>query len=131
MKPEDLLYSETHEWVSMGTEAGAKIATIGITKFAVEQLSNIVYMELPGIGKTVKAQSEFGEVESVKAVSPLYSPVEGEIVAVNKEVPKNLEILNSDPYVAGWLIKVKISNDGGLSNLMDFKAYEKQCAQEG
>lgn len=131
MKPEELKYSESHEWVHVARDEGGKIATIGITKFAVEQLSNLVYMELPQIGKQVRVQKEFGEVESVKAVSPLYSPVDGEVIAVNDAVPKNLEILDRDPYGEGWLIRVKISDDGGLSKLMDLAAYERQCSHEG
>ena len=83
VKPEELLYSETHEWTHVAHEGGQKIATVGISKFAVEQLTDLVYMQLPEVGKHLKAGSEFGEVESVKAVSSLYSPVEGDVVAVN------------------------------------------------
>lgn len=131
LKPEELRYSETHEWVNITSEGSNKLATIGITKFAVEQLSNVVFMELPEVGQRVEVEEEFGEVESVKAVSPLYSPVQGEIVAVNKEIAKNLEILDSDPYNAGWLIKVRLTSDVGLSKLLDYTKYEQQCAQEG
>jgi glycine cleavage system H protein len=79
----------------------------------------------------VSAGEEFGEVESVKAVSPLYSPVDGEVVEVNSEIPDKLETLNDDPYESGWLAKIKITDDGSLSNLMDYEAYRKQCAEEG
>src|SRR3954466_13815622 len=83
MKSEELLYAETHEWVHVAAEGGRKVGTVGVTAFAVEQLTDLVFMELPKVGATVAAGKEFGEVESVKAVSPLYSPVSGEVVAVN------------------------------------------------
>ncbi len=129
--PDELLYAETHEWVRVADEGGRKVGTIGITAFAIEQLTDLVHMVLPKVGATVKQGEEFGEVESVKAVSSLYSPVDGEIVAVNSELPGKLETLGSDPYGAGWLIKVAITNDAGLSKLMDKAAYERQCATEG
>jgi glycine cleavage system H protein len=85
-------------------------------------------MELPSVGNQVAAGQEFGEVESVKAVSPLYSPVSGEVIAVNDELADQLETLNDDPYTAGWIMKVKLS--GALpDNLLDFAAYQKQCAE--
>ncbi len=131
MDPKELLYNETHEWAHVSDEDGAKIATVGISAFAVEQLTDLVFMELPEVGKQIAKGDEFGEVESVKAVSPLYSPVDGEVIEVNAKIPDSLETLNDDPYGAGWLIKVKISDEAGLSNLLDPGAYEKQCAEEG
>jgi glycine cleavage system H protein len=131
VKPEELLYSETHEWVDVADEGGEKVATVGISAFAVEQLTDLVYMELPAVGASVEAGQAFGEVESVKAVSPLYSPVEGQIVAVNADLPNKLETLGEDPYGAGWIIKVKLSDDGALRKLLDYTAYQKQCAEEG
>lgn len=131
MKPEELLYSETHEWVHIADQNGKKTATVGISAFAVEQLTDLVYMELPEVGRRVAAGEEFGEVESVKAVSPLYSPVEGEIVEVNNQLPDNLETLGSDPYNAGWLVKLHVTDESGLKKLLDFQAYQKQCAEEG
>lgn len=131
MKPEELLYSPTHEWVQVSSESGAKIATIGISAFAVEQLTDLVYMQLPEPGTDVSSGDEFGEVESVKAVSSLYSPVDGEIVAVNTDLPNHLEILSQDPYDAGWLIKVRLSDESSLAGLLDFTSYQKQCAEEG
>lgn len=131
MKPEDLLYAETHEWVHVEEQGGQKVATVGISAFAVEQLTDLVYMELPEVGTEVSAGGEFGEVESVKAVSPLYSPVDGEVVEVNSSLPDTLETLNQDPYGAGWIVKVRITDETGLSNLMDYTAYQKQCAEEG
>ena len=129
--PDDLLYAETHEWVRVSEEGGRKIGTIGITAFAIEQLTDLVHMVLPKVGGTVKQGEEFGEVESVKAVSSLYSPVDGEIIAVNSDLPSKLETLGSDPYSAGWLMKVAITNEEGLKKLMDKGAYERQCAAEG
>lgn len=129
MKPEDLLYSETHEWAHVAQEGGAKVATIGISAFAVEQLTDLVYMQLPEVGRQVKAGTEFGEVESVKAVSSLYSPVDGEVVAVNSALPNQLETLNRDPYGAGWVIKVRVTDQTSLGKLMNFAAYQKQCTE--
>jgi len=128
---EALLYSESHEWVRVAEEAGAKVATIGISAFAVELLTDLVYMELPEVGRQLSAGDEFGEVESVKAVSPLYSPVDGEVIAVNSELPDRLETLGEDPYGAGWIIKVKLTDESGLARLMDYAAYQRQCAEEG
>lgn len=129
MKPEELLFSETHEWAHVASEGGAKVATVGISAFAVEQLTDLVYMQLPEVGRHVKAGGEFGEVESVKAVSSLYSPVEGDVVAVNSALPNQLETLNRDPYGAGWVIKVKVTDETSLSKLMNYATYQKQCAE--
>ena len=131
MSPEELLYAETHEWAFVADEDGAKVATVGISAHALEQLTDLVYMDLPAVGSAVAAGESFGEVESVKATSDLYSPVDGEVIEVNDTLPDNLEILGSDPYVAGWIMKVKISDEGSLSKLMDFAAYETQCNEEG
>jgi glycine cleavage system H protein len=130
MKPEELLYAETHEWVGVSTEGGRKVGTIGITAFAIEQLTDLVHMVLPKVGTKATAGKEFGEVESVKAVSSLYSPVSGEIIAVNDQLPGRLERLGDDPYNAGWMIKVAIADEGDLKKLMDHAAYQKQCASE-
>lgn len=130
MNPSDLLYAKTHEWVSVSEEGGDKIATLGISAFAVEALTDLVYIDLPAVGKQVDAEEPFCEVESVKAVSDIYSPVAGEVVAVNDTLPDNLEILGSDPYEAGWIAKIKISDESGLANLMDHAAYEKLCSEE-
>ncbi len=126
-----LLYAESHEWADISEDGGQKIATIGISAFAIEQLNDLVYMDLPEVGKTVSAGEEFGEVESVKAVSPLYSPVSGEVIEVHSELPDNLDKLNADPYDFGWIIKVKLNDDRGLDSLMDHAAYLKQCAEAG
>ena len=131
MNPKDLLYAETHEWTRVATEGGRKVATIGISSFALEQLTDLVHMVLPKIGSKVTAGKPFGEVESVKAVSDLYSPVDGEVIAVHSDLTSKLETLASDPYNTGWMIKVALSDESSLKKLMDAAAYEKQCAAEG
>ena len=131
MTPEQLLYSKTHEWVRVETDpAGAKIATVGLSAFALEQLTDLVYVDLPEVGLQVTAGEPFGEIESVKAVSDLYSPVDGEITEVNTELADKLETLSDDPYEAGWFVKIKISDESGLANLLDHAAYQKQCQEE-
>lgn len=130
MKPEELLFAETHEWVHVSQEEGNQIATVGISAFAVEQLTDLVYLELTDPGTALTSGDEFGEVESVKAVSSLYSPVTGEIVEVNTGLADQLETLNDNPYDGGWMIKVKINDDQSLSGLMDHASYLKQCAGE-
>ena len=129
MNLEKFLFAESHEWVNVLDEGGDKVATIGISAHAVEALTDLVYMDLPEVGGTVAAGESFGEVESVKATSDMFSPVDGEIIAVNTDLPDNLEILNDDPYAAGWIIKVKLSSEDALSKLMDFATYEKQCSE--
>ncbi len=124
-----LLFAPTHEWADIAEVGGDKIATIGISAFAIEQLNDLVYMDLPEVGRVVSVGDELGEVESVKAVSPLYSPVSGEVVEVHSELPDNLEKLNADPYDFGWIVKVKLSDESGIDDLMDFAAYQKQCAE--
>jgi len=128
-KPANLLYAKSHEWVDVSTEGDDQVATIGISTFAIEQLTDLVYMDLPAVGKKVTAGEEFGEVESVKAVSPLYSPVSGEIVAVHSDLPNKLDDLKEDPYDFGWIIKVKLSDDRCLSELLDHASYVKQCSE--
>lgn len=129
MNLEKFLFAESHEWANVMDEGGDKVATIGISAHAVEALTDLVYMDLPDVGDTVTAGESFGEVESVKATSDMFSPVDGEIIAVNTDLPDNLEILNDDPYAAGWIIKVKLSSEDALSKLMDHATYEKQCSE--
>lgn len=130
MKPEELLYAESHEWLAITEENGRKVGLIGITDFAVKELNDIVHMVLPKVGAKVAAGKEFGEVESVKAVSPLYSPVNGEVLSVNDGLPKKLEILATDPYGAGWMLKVALAGDAP-TGLLDLAAYRKQCESAG
>lgn len=129
MNPEELKYNPSHEWVGITEENGQKIAVIGITDFALEQLTDLVYMALPKVGTQLHAGAEFGEVESVKAVSPLYSPVDGEVVEVHSELVEELEKLGEDPFGNGWIVKVKLSTDAKLDSLLDYAAYKKQCAE--
>lgn len=131
MKPEELLFAKTHEWVSVAEEGGAKVATLGISAYAIEALTDLVYIDLPEVGKPVEAGQPFCEVESVKAVSDIYSPVDGEVTAVNDALPDALETLNSSPYDAGWIAKIKITSDAGLDQLLDHAAYQHQCGEEG
>ena len=127
MKPENLRYAKTHEWVSVDGE----VATVGISAFAVEALTDLVFIELPKVGAQVQPEQPFCEVESVKAVSDVYAPVAGEVVAVNESLPERLEVLSSDPYGEGWIAKIKMSDDAGLGRLLDHSAYQRQCAEEG
>lgn len=129
MHPEQLKYNPSHEWVGIEDRAGEQLAVIGITDFAIQQLTDLVYMALPKVGAQVKAGAEFGEVESVKAVSPLYSPVDGVVVATHDELVDNLEQLGADPYGNGWIIKVKLTDAGQLNQLLDYAAYQRQCAE--
>jgi glycine cleavage system H protein len=116
--PNDLQYTKDHEYV---TPANGGIVTIGITDFAQGELGDIVYVELPKVGATFGAHDVFGTVEAVKAVSELFSPVAGEIVAVNDRLDKEPALVNTDPYGDGWMIKVKVS--GGTDALMSADAY--------
>lgn len=130
MTPDKLLFAKTHEWVRVDAEGGAKVATIGVSAFALEALTDLVYIELPAVGRQLKAGEAFGEIESVKAVSDLYSPVAGEVIAVHEGLGDKLETLNADPYGEGWMIKVRLADEAALKNLMDYPAYQKQCAEE-
>ena len=120
MYPENLKYSEEHEWLL--EENG--IATIGITDFAVDSLGDIVFIELPDKGSQIKQFTTFGEVESVKAASEIYTPISGEIIEVNEKLETEPELLNNSPYEEGWLIKVKISDLYEIEKLMNSKDYE-------
>lgn len=131
MIPELLSFTKTHEWVHLETDAsGQKVATVGVSKFALEALTDLVYIGLPDVGQQVTAGKPFGEVESVKAVSDLYSPADGEVIAVNAAVADKLETLSEDPYGAGWLVKIRIRSDAGLQGLLDYTAYQKQIQEE-
>jgi glycine cleavage system H protein len=131
VQPEELLYAKTHEWAHIAAgPTGGKIATVGISAFAVEALTDLVYMQLPAVGTKVKAGQSFGEIESVKAVSDLYSPVDGEIVEVNSALANQLETLNTDPYGAGWMVKIKLTDEAALKTLFNYAAYQKMCAEE-
>ncbi|MBN01599.1 MAG: glycine cleavage system protein H [Planctomycetaceae bacterium] len=131
MNPADLKFNKTHEWVHLEASEDGKIATIGISQFAVEQLTDLVYIGLPEVGRTLAAGESFGEIESVKAVSDLYSPVSGDVLEVNSTLSDNLEVFSEDPYGAGWIMKVKVTDESGIDQLLDEATYAKQCAEEG
>ena len=128
MDPSKLHFAPTHEWIALDEDQ--EQGTIGISAFAIEQLTDLVYIEMPEVGTPVTAGESFGEIESVKAVSDLYSPVTGEIIEVNSALSDSLETFNNDPYGAGWIVKVRIDDKSTLEKLMDFDAYQKQCAEE-
>lgn len=119
MYPADLKYTNDHEWVRVdGSEA-----TVGITDFAQKQLGDVVFVELPEVGRTLKQGESFGTIESVKAVSELFAPVSGEVVAVNNDLGNHPDHVNSQPHDA-WMIRVKIANAGEAAALLDANAYE-------
>jgi glycine cleavage system H protein len=126
LNPEELRYTESHEWVHVDGDIG----TIGITDHAQKQLGEIVYLELPEVGHVFNADEEFGTVESVKAVSELYVPVSGEVVEVNKGAVAEPGIINDDPFGDGWLIKVKLSTDEDVARLMTADAYARYVSEE-
>ncbi len=119
MIPEDLFYSEEHEWVRIDDE----IATVGITDFAQGQLGDIVYVELPAVGDRVEAGAVIGELESTKSVSDIFSPLSGEVVARNETLDAGPEVINSDPYGEGWLIKLRPLDDDPTESLLEAEAY--------
>jgi glycine cleavage system H protein len=118
MYPADYRYTKDHEWV----KADGGVATIGITDYAQAQLGDVVFVELPAVGRTIKQGEVFGTIESVKAVSELYAPVSGEVIAVNDALSTAPESVNKDPHGA-WIIKVKPSNAGDVDSLLDAAAY--------
>jgi len=117
--PEDLYYSEEHEWVRLDDD----VATIGITDYAQEQLGDIVYVDLPQAGETVEAGTVIGELESTKSVSDVFSPLTGEVMARNEALDGGAEVINSDPYGEGWLIKVRTSDADVVESLLTPEAY--------
>ena len=120
MYPDDLRYTKDHEWVRLAGGTG----TVGITHYAQKQLGDVVYLELPEVGRKLAASDTFGTVESVKAVSELLSPVAGEVVEINSALIKGPEAINTDPYGAAWMIKVKLADAKAVSALMDAAAYK-------
>ncbi|MCH7982574.1 MAG: glycine cleavage system protein GcvH [Chloroflexi bacterium] len=120
MYPDDLKYSTEHEWVRMD----GNIAEIGVTVFAQDSLGDVVFIDLPDVGTEIGQFDKFGEIESVKAVSDLFSPVGGKIVATNPGAIENPETVNTDPYGSGWLIKIEVSDPAQLDALMDSETYE-------
>lgn len=121
--PSSLKYTKDHEWI----EQAAKVAKIGVTAYAIEQLGDIVHVELPAVGENFDAGSAFGTIESTKTVSDLYMPISGKVLEVNKAAQDKPESLQDDPYKNGWLVKIEVTGNAGA--LLDAKAYEKFVAE--
>ncbi len=126
MRPNDRKYLTSHEWAKKDGSS----YQIGITDFAVEKLGELVFLDLPKPGKKIKKGERFGEIESVKAVSDLYSPISGEITEINTALPDSLENLTKDSFAAGWMLKIKPDADSGYESLLDASAYEKVVEKE-
>lgn len=133
MYPDDLRYSSEHEWVradasdDASDDAGGEV-TLGVTHYAQEQLGDIVYVSLPEVGEALTSGSSVGELESTKSVSDLYAPVSGTVVARNEALDAQPELVNSDPYGEGWLLRVRVDDGAELEGLMDAAAYQEQIA---
>ena len=125
MNPSELRYAKTHEWV----RADGDECVIGLTRFAVDQLTDVTYIQLPAVGKKVKAGDGLGEIESVKAVSDIYAPVTGEVVAVNTDLSRDPGLVSRDPYGAGWLVRLRVEVAVESGHLMDARAYEAQVSE--
>jgi glycine cleavage system H protein len=130
VKPEELLFAKTHEWVHVADRNGDRLATVGLSAFAVEALTDLVFIELPNVGAEVAAGQSMAEVESVKAVSDIYAPLTGEVVEVNESLSDALDTLSEDPFNAGWIARIRITDESGLENLMSHADYQRQCAEE-
>jgi len=128
MNPTDLKYSEEHEWVR--PEEGDE-AVVGITDYAQEQLGDVVYVLLPSEEEQLEQGKKLGEVESVKSVSDIFSPVSGEVIAVNEALSDRPELVNEDPYGKGWIARLRLSDPGQLDGLLSAQQYEEMLAQEG
>jgi glycine cleavage system H protein len=126
MYPEEYRYTREHEWIK---KEGAR-ATVGITAFAQKELGDIVYVDLPAVGKKYNAGETFGSIESVKAVSEVYAPVSMEIVEVNPKVTEAPELINKDAHTEGWLVKVKVLNEADMNSLLNATQYEELISQE-
>lgn len=125
MYPADLKYTKDHEWLK---PAGDGTALVGITHYAQDALGDVVFVKLPDVGDTLKAGEDFGEVESVKTVSELFAPVDGEVLEVNGDLESHPEWVNEDPYGKGWMLKIKVG--AGSEELLDAAAYEKLVSAE-
>jgi glycine cleavage system H protein len=125
-RPEDLKYAKSHEWVKVEDD----VVTIGITDHAVHLLNDLVYVDLPEVADLTEKGHPFAEVESVKAVADIYAPISGEVIEINEAVSENLEQLSGDPFGAGWLARIKMSNPPDLEDLMDVAAYDAHVESE-
>ncbi len=131
MKPEELYFTPTHEWVAVAEVDGAKVVTVGITDFAAEQLGDVVHVILPEVGRTLVAEEPFGEIESYKSVNDLYAPLAGEVVEVNSALATAPEQVNQDPYGAGWMLKIRLADASSLEKMLRREAYLRQIAGDG
>jgi glycine cleavage system H protein len=127
MFPQELRYMPSHEWAKIDGD----VCTVGISDFAVEQLTDIVFVELKAVGTALSAGKPIGEIESVKSVNDLYAPVDGEIMAVNDAVVKDPSLITAEPYGKGWLVKIKVKPGTTLDKLMTAAQYAKQVASQG
>lgn len=127
MDPRHCRFTKTHEWVRLDDD----VATVGISEFAVRELTDLVYIELPQPGRRVEQGEQFGEIESVKAVSDLYAPLAGEVIEVNTRLADDLGLLSSDPYGAGWIARIRAADPRAADRLLDYAAYEAHCAAGG
>jgi glycine cleavage system H protein len=125
MVPPDLRYTKDHEWVRLAADE----ATVGITAFAADQLGDIVFVELPAVGRSLAAAATFGVVESVKAVSDLYAPLSGEVVETNPALAGQPELVNTDPFGAGWMLKLKVADPTEVDALLDPAGYDQLIAE--
>jgi len=125
MVPDDLRYTKEHEWVRVDGDE----AVVGITEFAAHQLGDVVFVELPAVGRSLSQHATFGVVESVKAVSDLFAPLGGEVIATNDALRGQPELVNSDPYGEGWMLRVKVADAGQLAGLLDAAAYGQLTAE--
>lgn len=126
MKPEELRFTKEHEWV----EPGKEVARLGVSDYAQKELTDVVYVELPEVDREVKPGDAIVVLESVKATTDVYAPVPGRITAVNNDLEENPQKINEDPYGAGWLVEIEVSDDSGVSSLMDYSAYQKYLEDE-
>jgi glycine cleavage system H protein len=125
MVPKDLRYTKEHEWVRVEGD----IATVGITDFAAEQLGDVVFVELPDLGRTIAQFAPVGVIESVKAVSDLFAPLSGDVVEANSELSTSPELLNSEPYGNGWMLRIRVADLAEVEGLLDAAAYEALTAE--
>ncbi len=125
-RPADLRYTKSHEWVRLEGD----VAVVGITDYAVEQLGDLAFVDLPEEGTTLAAGDSFGEIESTKTVATLYAPVAGEVVGVNSELEDNLQVISESPFDEGWMVRIALAPGATTKGLLTAKEYEKHIASE-